>query len=175
MNTETELYAPENLELWKLPNSYFGAEWPEYYVFLGRNRDSDCLTESNFECGLKAIGGEQTAEDEDETPLVTVVRESHWAVGWVEWIAIHKTATEALRKADEIAGALSDYPVLDDSDFSEKEQSEADETWKNCFNDSERLAYVRKHRSQFEFYDMAEVFAVIRGKWFNGYASELLY
>jgi hypothetical protein len=45
------------LTRWKTPDSYFGAEWPEYYVFLSQHRDSDALTRSNFICGLEAIGG----------------------------------------------------------------------------------------------------------------------
>ena len=81
-------YEPKHLKRWTMPNSYFGAVWPNYYVFLGQHRDSDALTRSNFTCGLKALGG--------ESETVEVVRESHWAVGWVEWIAIHQDDAAAL-------------------------------------------------------------------------------
>ena len=35
-----------------------------------------------------------------ESETVIVVRESHWAVGWVEWIKIHELDTTALAIAD---------------------------------------------------------------------------
>lgn len=171
----------EHLKRWTLPSCYFGAQWPEYYVFLGKTRDSDVLTRANFDAGLKAIGGEQT-DPEKEDPrdegcalaLVKVVRENHWAVGWVEWIAIHESATDALTIADKIAGSLEDYPVVDENLWSEYEYDEANETWRNCFDPKERVAYIRKHRSQFEFRDYRDMLSCVRGQYFAGYASELL-
>ncbi len=98
--TENVTYVPTHLSRWTHPSNYMGASWPDYYVFLGRTRDSDALGRANFDGGLKAIGGEQTADD--DTPLVAVVEESHWACGWVQWIAIHESATEALQAADQL-------------------------------------------------------------------------
>lgn len=174
-NDTASAFTPEYLDRWTLPDSYFGAEWPGYFVFMGRNRDSDCLTNCNFTEALAAIGGERTADDENETPHATVVRESHWAVGWVEWIAIHESATEALQAADRIKEALEDYPVVNESALSEAEQEEATQVWRDCYKDSERLEYIRRYRSQFDFRDFADMLAVARGRWFTGYASELIY
>lgn len=111
------------LERWTMPDSYIGAEWPEYFVFIGQSRDADALTRSNFECGLRALGGESDS--------VLVIRERHWAVGWVEWIAIHESNVEAILAADEMACALADYPVLDESHFSELEWDEAQNYWES--------------------------------------------
>ncbi len=158
-------YEPENLKLWTSPNSYFGDNWSNYYVFLSRNRDSDDLSESNFECGLKAIGG--------ESETVKIVCANHWAVGWVEWIAIDKSDENALRLADDIAEKLSNYPILDESDFSEREQETATRTWSR-FNYKERLAYIRKNRDQFDYCDFEELMAQVRGKYFGGYAPDLV-
>lgn len=114
------------IERWTRP-AHFAAwidDWfytEKAFVFLGRNRDSDLLTQSNFECALKAIGG--------ESDTVHIVRESHWACGWIEWIAIHESDTKALDIADSILCALSDYPVLDDDDFSNREWEAAQESW----------------------------------------------
>jgi hypothetical protein len=47
---------------------------------------------------LKALGG--------ETETVIVVRETHYLVGWVEWIAIHQDDEKALKIADDITGKL---------------------------------------------------------------------
>jgi hypothetical protein len=115
---------------------------------------------------LRELGG--------ESETVIVVRESHWAVGWVEWIAIHDDDKPALRIADELVAALSDYPVIDEDHWSELEQEDAQQVWANCYSDSERLAYVREYRSQFEFHDYADLIGCIRGRYFAGYASELL-
>ena len=160
-------YQPENLSLWERPDHYAGPDWPDYYVFLGQHRDSDTLERSNFTSALAAIGG--------ETETVKVIRERHWAVGWVEWIAIHKTDSQALEEADEISGALHDYPVVDDEHFSELEYDEAQHVWQTCYDRQERLQYIRACRSQFEFHSMQDLWACVRGEFFNGYASELLY
>lgn len=115
-------YTPEVLQLWERPEYYIGAQWPDYYVFLGQHRDSDTLARSNFECGLKAIGGESAS--------VVVARASHWAVGWVEVILIHRRAGRALRKADELALRLQDYPVIDEAHWSSLEREEAEKSWR---------------------------------------------
>lgn len=116
------MYIPTHLKRWTLPDSYFGAKWPDYYMGLGQHRDSDSLTRSNFACFLKAIGGESGLG-------VRVVRENHWAVGWVEWIAIHETATEALEIADSIMEKLDGYPVVNEDHWSDLEWTEAHELW----------------------------------------------
>lgn len=154
------------LNRWTRPSHYMGASWPEYYVFLGRSRDSDDLTESNFECGLQAIGG--------ESDTVRVVRESHWACGWIEWIAIHESDESALAIARELIDGLNAYPVIDEDDWSERESESADNFWRDCFDVSDRVAYIREHRSQFGFHNMADLIACARGRYFSGYASNLL-
>jgi hypothetical protein len=57
---------------------------------------------------------------------------------------------------------------------SEVELEEANRVWESCYNDRQRIAYMRDHRSQFEFQSFAEMLGCCRGKFFNGYASELL-
>ena len=116
------MYKPENLEHWTLPEYYFGAEWPEWFVFLGQTRDSSSLDRSNFTCALELLGG--------ESETVRVIRESHWACGWVEWIGIHETDGAALQKADQIAKRLDGYPVVNEDHWSELEYTEAAEFWR---------------------------------------------
>lgn len=164
---------PTHLTLWTIPSSYAGTSWDDYYIFLSRNRDSDCLTESNFDYALKAIG-EITGEEDNGISNVAVVRETHWACGWVEWIAIHKDNSAALEKADEIMGRLEDYPVLNEEDFSQRETDEANDIWAKCYNTGERIKYMRDHYSQFEFHSFADMLGCARGNYFSGYASELI-
>jgi hypothetical protein len=165
------MFEPANLKRWTMPSHYFGASWPNHYsARVGQSRDSDALERSNFACMLAALGA--------ESDVVTVVRESHWAVGWVEWIAIEADGTpesdKALETADTIAGNLQDYPVIDESHWSELEQEDANETWANCYSPAERISYIRAHRTQFGFRDMADLLGCVRGLYFAGYASELL-
>ena len=111
-------YEPKYLKPWTMPANYFGEVWPATYSSgLGQSRDSDALERSNFACMLKAIGG--------ESDTVNVVRESHWAVGWVEWIAIHQDDDKALQLADEVQARLVDYPVVNEDHWSELEQEDA--------------------------------------------------
>lgn len=188
MTKAIETFTPEHLSLWTYPANYMGAHWDDFYVFLGRNRDSDCLTRANFDAGLKAV---RAVMSKDSVPLretdskhlfkeptdeatVQVVSENHWACGWVEWIAIHKSDTAALKEADRINGKLEDYPVVDENLWSEYETEEANTVWRDCYRPKERAEYVRKHRSQFEFRDFQDMLACLRGKYFAGYAGELL-
>lgn len=161
------MFEPKLLKLWTRPANYCGEVWPATYsAGVGQSRDSDALERSNFACMLKAIGG--------ETETVQVVRERHWAVGWVEWIAIHQDDETALAIADEVQERLANYPVVNEDHWSELEQEDAHETWANCYDPQERIDYIRAHRSQFEFHDMADLIGCVRGKYFAGYASELL-
>jgi len=119
-------YIPENLERWERPECFVAwsdhwAHSEECFVFLGRHRESDIITETNFEVALLELGG--------ESETVEVIREGHWAVGWVEWIAIHESDRVALENADKMAAALADYPVLDDEAVSEAEINAASEYW----------------------------------------------
>lgn len=149
------MYVPEHLERWTMPRDYFGAEWPEYYsAGVGRSRDSDCAEESNFDAMLQGLGG--------ESATVQVVRESHWAVGWVEWIAIHESDEQALRAADAMKASLEDYPILDEEDHSRREWEECERVWSDCYSVSERLKYLRKNRCTEGF---RELRAAVNGDW----------
>lgn len=183
-------YKPENLTRWTMPSSYFGATWEPYYgAGFGQSRDSSELEASNFAVVQRELAklapwnppAEATPPDipsyvdEHETvPSRYVVRENHWAVGWVEWIAIHELDTEALQLCDKLKGDCDDYPVLDEQDFSEREEESAHTVWKDCYRQKDRVEYIRKHRSQFEFRDFADLLGCARGNYFAGYASELL-
>ncbi|GAA4523287.1 hypothetical protein GCM10023174_04940 [Chelativorans composti] len=122
-----ENYTPKHLKRWTRPECYIGASWPGYCsAGVGQHRDSDALARSNFSCMITALGG--------ESETVKVVRESHWAVGWIEWIAIHEGDSKALAIADDIAAKLESYPVIDEDHWSELETEEADKFWKECFS-----------------------------------------
>jgi hypothetical protein len=107
------------LRKWEYPKNYFGATWYDYYVFLGQSRESEAWERSNFTCGLNKLGG--------ESDTVIVVREKHWAVGWVESILIHESNIEAQKIAETILQKLEDYPLVNEDHFCELEALENEE------------------------------------------------
>lgn len=138
---------------------------PEWLVVLTRSRDSDILTESNFECALSELGG--------ESETVNVFRFGHWACGWWEALAV-QSGSEEEKIALKIKSELDDYPVLDEADFYGREQEEADSIWRDCYTPQERLKYIRENRNEFDFHDFKHLMGCVRGEYFLGYASELI-
>jgi hypothetical protein len=130
-------YQPTHLKRWQTPECYIGQAWDSYYVFLSQHRDSDCLTRSNYRVAFNRLHAASVEFEEDlykkgsEEAGVLSVRESHWAVGWVEWLAIHQDNEEALRMADTMAAAIADYPALCEDDWCALEDEEACEAWKH--------------------------------------------
>lgn len=128
------------LKLWKHPSNYIGATWEGWLVFLGRNRDSDLLTNHNFETARDLL----QALDREGVKGTLVVSENHWACGWVEWIAIHPSNAAAVALAESLANDLGQYPILDEDKFSEKEHEEAQKAWSEC-SLSERLQLIKRY------------------------------
>lgn len=97
-------------------SNYSGEDKGDAVIVVGRNRDSGILDESNFESALKMLGG--------ESKTVKIGHFGHWACGWFELILVDPKDKKALLKAFEIKQSLEDYPVLDESDYSERESEE---------------------------------------------------
>ncbi len=160
-------YQPTRLKKWTRPSNYIGASWPETYsAGFGQSRDSDCLERSNFQSAWAAIVSVSKRAE--------IVSENHWAVGWVEWIAIPADDYEALRIADELVQRAEDYPSLNDDLLTELENEEAEVAWAHCYGVAERIQYIRENRNQFEFRTLADLLGCVRGHYFAGYASELV-
>lgn len=164
---------------WTRPDHYAGFSPDGDYCIMSQHRDSDCVSRSNWICACKELSAEAWDSGDDgfdERPAVYHWRASHWAVGWCEYLMVRADALDNIKeKAGEMICALSDYPILNDDHHSELEMEEANETWANCYDDAERLKYIRDNRSQFDFHNMEDLIGCVRGKYFAGYASELLY
>ena len=157
-------------------SSYWG-EHGDWLVVATVNRDSDCLSRSNYRSFIKLLGGKGTegakgAQDINEN--LAIDEAHHWACGWLQYLVINPAATELIALAGEALAKLDDYPVLDEDDFSRLEMEEANEVWASCYRPKDRIAYIRKHSSQFEFRGLADLIGCVRGKYFSGYANELL-
>lgn len=107
---------------------------------VARNRDSNVLDNCNFDEFLEGLGG--------ESDTVEVHRFGHWGCGWFEIIIVDPNDDAAINKAYEMAGALQDYPVLNEEKLSEMELEEAGESWDSwARRDLERLVehYLERH------------------------------
>jgi hypothetical protein len=101
------------------------------------HRDSDVLDQSNWEV-IKDDMVERFPND------VYVHGSSHWAVGWTDQLAVrvyvypHPAVgviiSDAFKAIVEWKGKLEDYPVADESHYSEMEYEDAIETLENCYN-----------------------------------------
>ena len=108
------------VKMWTMPSHYMGQAWDGWAVApVGQSRDSDTVERSNFRVTLDRL-----THGNDDGETVRVVRERHFLVGWVEWIAIDPKDTFAMTEAEMIATELEDYPILDDDDHSELEWEE---------------------------------------------------
>ena len=137
------------LKPYRRPECYIGATWFGYYDVAGRNRDSDILTNFNFDCWVAflterlgepdtVIGHEEETqsrstfgdEESDEIYNWTICRENHWACGWIEIIRVHSSLPhEKLAAIDEQLHKLDGYPVFDEDHFSAAEDAERERCW----------------------------------------------
>ncbi len=85
-----------------------------------RNRDSDCLAESNFHVALRHLGG--------RSETVQVHHFNHWAVGWIDIILVHPSREkEVLRDSEKLA----EYPCLDEEDYALRQDKAAEDYWES--------------------------------------------
>lgn len=93
--------------------NYSGPDWSGWYCGPSESRDAEIMEISNFQAALDMLGGEVKGQVE--------IREvSHWACGWYKQIMVHKDAPQ-VSKLEEIRASLENYPLLDEDDFSERE------------------------------------------------------
>ncbi len=104
-----------------------GAFLPEQQDWLlapvSQTRDSGPLDLSNFAACLSMLGG--------ESETVEVHRFGHWGPGWYEIILIDPADAERIQIAEGVAEALSDYPVIDEEDFSRREWEDYESGWED--------------------------------------------
>lgn len=97
-------------------------EDPENWaIFYTHHRDSGLLDQSNAHVINTAL---EPFTDGDE-PDVVMESHNHWAVGSIEGFSLRVfrdgQITDAFRKYHELAEAMDQYPILDESHYSEME------------------------------------------------------
>jgi|SRR5215471_13608138 len=124
---------------------------------IGQHRDSDVLDRSNFQVILEDLR-------ERFPDLIEVDGASHWAVGWVEGILVpaltdpslgytESNVHPAFLAAMEWQAKLADYPIADETAYSELEWTEfcdyvtdeAESHWNREHDDNEgKDAFVQR-------------------------------
>lgn len=99
-----------------------------------RHRDSPLLDTHNFDVAKRELDAVVEAHPEwdwpDETPYLANPYETHWAVGWVEWLGVYKDSPkELVEKAQEIVDRLDRYPILNEMEFCDLEYTKSQDTW----------------------------------------------
>lgn len=93
----------------------------KWAIIYTHHRDSGLLDQSNAEVIRKAILPFADTEDPD----VVFESHSHWAVGSIDGFSIrvfrNDTITKAFRKYHELAEQVASYPILDETDYSNRE------------------------------------------------------
>lgn len=161
MTTKQEF---QHLKPYERPSNYCGATWYGYYNIADRHRDSDVLTNSNWDCWVawltellgpegRVIGEETEPQDKafpgggerDAIFSWVICRESHWAVGWIEVIRVHSSNDPAkLAQIDEKLHDLDGYPVFDEQHFSDAEQEEYMRCWEKYGAREDFIRAIRK-------------------------------
>jgi hypothetical protein len=110
----TPRYIPKSLTPWKRADDYSGEDFSNYYVVYSKHRDSTLVDQSNWDVLVKKFG---------ENNAVITPSFGHWAVGHAEIMMIRKDAPDLLlMELDEIITNVKEhYPLIDESDYSEKQ------------------------------------------------------
>lgn len=108
----------------------------QWSIFYTSHRDSGLLAQSNAAVISKALAPFADGDDPD----VVFESHSHWAVSFINGFSVRvfnsqNEITEAFRKYHELAEAMDDYPILDESDYSERKleatlENIADAAWR---------------------------------------------
>lgn len=90
----------------------------DFCIYHLNHRDSGLLVQSNADAIRQAL-----EPFENDVRLETF---SHWAVGWIDAVAVRVVGhdskeTRSYRILCETIDRLSEYPILDESDYSERE------------------------------------------------------
>lgn len=99
--------------------------WGIYHL---DHRDSGLLDQSNSDYIRQELA--EYTESQTEEYTVTLEHFGHWAVGWIDAIAVkvydsNNEPTEAIVALYDILCRLDNYPVLDEEDYTDREYSAA--------------------------------------------------
>lgn len=142
----TSMRTAGELSVWRTPKCYAGFDPVGHIVVLSRHRNSSILDASNWYTARHRIeavtpiarledlahDGPFSLFDPDKTPIVYDWRVGDSLVGWIEYLMIRPcmNAQPLIAIARDIAGQLDAYPILDESDYSERQVEAMENYWK---------------------------------------------
>lgn len=104
---------------------------------IGTHRDAGTLERSNW----IVVSGYLLGRFPE---CFAVIPTSHWAVGWFDHLAVDTSNEPAMLALAEWVANLADYPVADESHWSELEFTEACDAWENM-SVAERVDMIQRH------------------------------
>lgn len=140
--------------IWVRPSYYMGFSPDGDYLIYSKNRDSSLLEVSNFERIEQEL---EKLEKPENEKMVYTFRASCSMVGYIDYLLVSKDAdNDLLTLAGEIICAISDYPVFDESHYSELQYNTVFEYWENLSiedrvdlcNDNEVSIFKARHDDQ---------------------------
>jgi hypothetical protein len=115
--------------IWERPPSYGGHSPDGHYVVAAITRDATISDESNWAQWRAELS---PADDDFDAPVYTFLA-SHWVCGWVEYLIVRRDAPAAtIDTAGEILAALSDYPIIDEMDYSDRQFTAICDYWEQA-------------------------------------------
>ena len=125
--SELDIAAKDLAGNWKKFECFSWSRWYEledsenWTIVYTKNRDSGLIDQSNASVIEQAL--EPFVDGDD--PDVLEEYHKHFACGWILGFAIrvykHRNITEAFRIYHQLMERLSDYPILDEAGYSERE------------------------------------------------------
>ena len=118
-------YQPQNLKKWTEAPNYLGADLTDYYVVAAESDQSDSIDLSNYRVWHRLF------PDLEEFSFGGFMK--------FQALMIHKDSL-LLEAIDEKKKSLEDYPILDETDWSELENEQWSEYWSSggyidCFEE----------------------------------------
>lgn len=124
-------------------HSVYWGERGHWLVALTQNCTEGLLSESNWFSLLKRLGidnpnaGQKGSEQ--LSPTIAIEEASFSGDGWIQYLIVDPDDMVSVKIAEEAEKELEDYPILDETDFSERE----DNYYYEAFKDYGRLEIIR--------------------------------
>jgi|SRR5882762_8534744 len=154
LNTESSYCKPERAQL----------DW--YLGPVGTSRDADSVVRSNWRVLIERVVAVDPEGVDHE-----IIHMGHWAVGWVEYLAVRPGSQAAVVQSQAI-DKLREHVILNEDDLSMIEHDDMTESW-DSYGDTQfkrdllkRLDDVDpKHEHDLDDVDLWEQFRDLDGDW----------
>lgn len=141
--SQSQVY--EHLTPYTYPQNYVGESYYGTYTIYGIHRESSLLEQSNFYVLYARLSEMITNMNLDEN-LLQITRANHFAFGWVDTLRLSMQAPDFLLiLADSLLGAIEQYPILSEDDYSQRQDAAIREYWQSLPDDFRRDLCRQSH------------------------------